>query len=611
MALAPLTPVAKGLVAVSVLFVAGIVTTGVLVWHFTRDDVVQATANVTFTNGPPAPEPHVLGSRVYVFSPEDDPGTIQYVMDTYYSVLGGSFPGDFNGEFDSERVTFAFMPGGYPVSVPVGYYTQVVGLGATPEDTVIQGDLLSQNGSMGAAGALDNFWRSCENVTFQTDSTWSVSQGCSLRRCKFDGMLSLVETPAAGAAGESSGGFIASTEVTGNVRSESQQQFFTRNTDFAAWPDAVWNMVFVGCPNAPTGVCPPNESGRNAFNKVDQTPVIREKPYLTVSAASEYEIRVPPLVNDTAGPNNAAVTEVIPFANIYVAKPVDTAAVINAQLAAGKDLILTPGLYNLTAALTVTRANTVVLGLGYATLISASGNPVVEIGDVEGVKLCSVLLQAGPTNAPYLLRVGATPKGSGSASNPVLLSDVFARIGGPNTEATSITDCVIINSNFTLVDNMWLWRADHGLPGGVGWTVNTAQNGLVVNADNVTTYGLAVEHFQNLQVEWKGNNGRVYFYQSEAPYDSPTPGDYTQPNFRVSSGVTGMTMQGCGAYCFFRDSAVVQPQGFDFTGATVSANFMFTRWLNGNTASQITNVVNTTGAAVTTNSRLSYVCSFP
>jgi hypothetical protein len=45
--------------------------------------------------------------------------------------------------------------------------------------------------------------------------------------------------------------------------------------------------------------------------------------------------------------------------------------------------------------------------------------------------------------------------------------------------------------------------------GNVGWTTNTAVNGLMVNGANVTMYGLAVEHYQAVQVQWNGTNSGV------------------------------------------------------------------------------------------------------
>ena len=78
-----------------------------------------------------------------------------------------------------------------------------------------------------------------------------------------------------------------------------------------------------------------------------------------------------------------------------------------------------------------------------------------------------------------------------------------------------------VNSNNVLGDHMWIWRADHGNAGTFGWTVNTADTGMVVNGNNVTMEGLFVEHYQKYQVIWNGNGGRTYFFQNEMPYDPP------------------------------------------------------------------------------------------
>jgi len=96
-----------------------------------------------------------------------------------------------------------------------------------------------------------------------------------------------------------------------------------------------------------------------------------------------------------------------------------------------------------------------------------------------------------------------------------LLADVFFRVGGAGIGRAKVS--LAINSSDVIVDHTWIWRADHGT--GVGWEKNTASNGMVVAGDDVTAYGLFVEHHQEFQVLWKGNGGRTYFYQSEIPYD--------------------------------------------------------------------------------------------
>ena len=55
----------------------------------------------------------------------------------------------------------------------------------------------------------------------------------------------------------------------------------------------------------------------------------------------------------------------------------DSANTINSKLAAGLHLVLSPGIYNLHDSIKVNNANTVVLGLGMATLVSASGRPAI------------------------------------------------------------------------------------------------------------------------------------------------------------------------------------------------------------------------------------------
>ena len=50
-----------------------------------------------------------------------------------------------------------------------------------------------------------------------------------------------------------------------------------------------------------------------------------------------------------------------------------TAADINTALVAGKDLLVTPGVYHLDQTINITRADTVVLGMGLATFINDNG----------------------------------------------------------------------------------------------------------------------------------------------------------------------------------------------------------------------------------------------
>ncbi len=77
-------------------------------------------------------------------------------------------------------------------------------------------------------------------------------------------------------------------------------------------------------------------------------------------------------------------------------------------------------------------------------------------------------------------------------ADPTLLQDVYFRIGG--AEPGKATDSLVVNSSHVILDNIWAWRADHG--DGVGWTANTADHGLIVTGNDVTAYGLFVEHYR-------------------------------------------------------------------------------------------------------------------
>ena len=70
-----------------------------------------------------------------------------------------------------------------------------------------------------------------------------------------------------------------------------------------------------------------------------------------------------------------------------------------------------------------------------------------------------------------------------------------------------------------ILDDIWAWRADHG--DGVGWTDNSGDTGLDVEGDDVTAYGLFVEHYEKDEVIWNGRDGTDIFFENEMPYDPP------------------------------------------------------------------------------------------
>ena len=458
-----------------------------------------------------------------------------------------------HNEFGPERNAFLFLPGEYKLDMPIGFYTEVAGLGATPDATHISGNVHVDAASRrNNNNATTTFWRSAENFSVTPTSgtmQWAVSQAVAMRRLHIHGDLVLHQH-----RGWASGGWMSETLVDGNVDSGSQQQWISRNSDWKSWTGSNWNMVFVGVPHAPNGDWPVPP-----YTKVALTPVVREKPYLEVDAANHWLIRVPDLRRDTTGVSwntpNPAPTRTIPFSHVYIAHPDhDTAATINAQLAHGKHLLLTPGIYNLDEPINVTHPNTVVLGLGFATLHPTHGNAALTTADADGIILAGLLIDAGETLSPVLVQVGPHNASARHERNPISLSDIFFRVGGAGVGRANIN--LEINANDTLIDHTWIWRADHGA--GVGWDKNLSNNGLVVNGNNVTVYGLFVEHHQQFQVLWNANHGRTYFYQSEIPYDPPNQAAYSSApgtdgwaSYKVADTVTDHEAWGLGAYSVF------------------------------------------------------------
>jgi hypothetical protein len=537
-----------------------------------------------------APSPD-FGPNVSVFNPSMSSETMQAQIDKVYATQR-------RNEFGSERNAFLFLPGEYKLDVPIGFYTQVVGLGASPDSVHVAGSVRSDAASRNN-NATTTFWRAAENFSVTpTDGTmrWAVSQAVSFRRMHVKGDMVLHQN-----GGWASGGWMSDALIDGTVASGTQQQWISRNTEWRNWTGSNWNMVFVGVPNPPAGEWP-----TPPYTKIEQTPVIREKPFLQVDSAGKYSVRVPSLNTNSSGitwhsGTTAGVS--IPIARFYIAHSNrDNAATINMQLAKGKNLLLTPGIYDLTDAIHVTRPNTVVMGLGFATLHPVNGTPALTTADADGIIVAGLLFDAGATSSPILLQVGPARSSANHSKNPISLHDVFFRVGGAGVGRAVVN--LEINSNDTIVDHTWIWRADHGA--GVGWDSNTSANGLVVNGNNVTIYGLFVEHHQQFQVLWNGNAGRTYFYQSEIPYDPPTQASYTSApdtngwaSYKVADGVTSHEAWGLGMYSVFRHPDVVLTRAIEVpVNANIRFHDMITVALDNK--GEISNVINNTGGPTST-----------
>ncbi len=504
---------------------------------------------------------------------------------------------------------FLFKPGSYDLHANIGFYTSINGLGRNPDDLNINGGVWV-DAKWFDGNATQNFWRSVENLAI-TPSTgearWAVSQAAPMRRVHVKGDLNLAPS----SFGWASGGFIADTLVDGTVRSYSQQQWFNRDSTFGAWEGSVWNMMFVG-----TQGSPPPSFPNPSHTVIDTTPVVREKPYL-YATGDDYAVFVPELTTNTRGTTWAGGQTPgtsIPLDQFFVANPADSAATINAALDQGLHLLFTPGIYDIDQTITVDRPDTVVLGLGYATLRNQGGVVPMKVADVDGVKVAGLLFDAGTTEAAVLLEIGPPGSASSHTANPISLHDVFLRVGG--AVAGKVTDALVINSDDTIIDHIWSWRADHG--DGVGWNVNTADHGLVVNGDDVTAYGLFVEHYQQYNTLWNGDNGRTFFYQNELPYDPPEQAAWMNGDtqgwagYKVADNVSSHEAWGLGVYAFNNvDPTIVTARGFEVPDTPgVRLHNLFTVSLGGNGI--ITNVVNTTGGEASgTDTIPSYLVSYP
>ncbi|MBO3739347.1 discoidin domain-containing protein [Actinoplanes flavus] len=540
-----------------------------------------------------------LGPNVRIFEPSTPASTIQSAVDQAFNAQLRS-P---TAQFGSQRHVFLFKPGTYGrVWANVGFYTTLAGLGLNPDDVTINGAVNVDSGwNYGdESNATQNFWRSMENLSIVPEggtNRWAVSQAAPMRRVHIKGNLTLAPSNQDNGQGYSSGGYLADSVVDGVVSSGSQQQWYTRDSRIARWDGGVWNMVYSGVQGAPANAFP-----NPPHTTLATTPVTREKPFLYVDSAGLYRVFVPALRRNSAGANwpNTAGTS-IPMREFYVAKPGDSAARINSALAQGLNLFFTPGTYTLNDTIRVTRANTVVTGIGFPTLIPTGGVEALNVADVDGVKVSGLTFDAGTTNSATLMSVGRTGVHTDHAANPISVQDVFFRIG--SSVQGKATTTLAVHSDDTIIDHIWAWRADHG-GAPTGWTVNTGDTGLLVNGDDVLATGLFVEHYQKYEVIWNGNRGRTIFFQNEKPYDVPNQAAWIGPRgngyaaYKVADTVTDHELWGGGSYAYFNVNPSVRvDRAFEVPNRSgVRLRSVLTVSLGD--VGTIANVVNDVGGAV-------------
>ena len=558
-----------------------------------------------------------------------------------------------SSQFNDEGYALLFEPGTYgsattPLVFQVGYYTEVAGLGAVPQDVVVNGQIdafpNALDSAPGCGGTCNwvnstvNFWRSLSDLTLNVMSIsngtgveaggpayvptpltllppinlgnycwgggtdfWSVSQASPVRSVIINGTLNFqayCSETGYGSNNYGSGSYVANSEINGQLDWSGNQQGIARNSDFESAAGYVWNYVYSGdgCPpgyTPPAGTaCSPTQDafdglsnsgqtgyiggGTDGINGVDQvtelpqSPVTQEEPFLYTTSTGSWDAFVPSVQTNSAGPNFLSGTEAgtsVPLSDFFIASPATPEFQIQGALNLGKDLVLTPGTYDLDAALVVTHPNSIVLGLGFPVLVPQWGNATMVVLPNNGVALSGMIFDAGPVNSPVLLSVGTPGLAWHGPSDPDLIQDIYFRIGGAETTPVSATISLLDNADNSIIDDVWAWRADHGanlsVTGpegqvGAGWTYNQGATGLEVTGNNVTAYGVAIEHYQKNEVIWSGNNGTLIFFQNELPYDPPTQTSWEAsfiqpgyPSFLVSNNVQSFNGYGMGSYVVF------------------------------------------------------------
>jgi hypothetical protein len=594
---------------------------------------VPGTAAPTTSICPDATVP-AFGPNVCVFRPSMSQTAIQNDLN---AISTQQVP--VGSQFDNQRYAVFFEPGTYgskasPLVFQVGYYTEVAGLGYLPQDTVVNGAIEVYN-NLCTAGTSDcnsddNFWRSLSNLTLNvdlpsttpdyappvvdsagagcanTEESWSASQAAPIRRAIING--SVVFQDYCASNDFASGGFIADSQVSGDLDFFGNQQYFVRNSSIggaSGCPNGLWNMVYAGVQGAPaavfTGSCQQN-------TVLTSNRVTEEEPFLYTDSAGKNSVFVPAVQHNSSGTSWASGQEAgksLPLSSFFTASPSTPTALINAALALGKNLILEPGVYNLSQPIVVSRPDTVVLGLGFATLVPQHGNAAMTVASNTGVKVSGLIIDAGPVNSKVLLSVGNPLPGLGSAANPDVIQDVFFRIGGAETTAVGADVSLLDNASNSIIDDVWAWRADHG--NDVGWTDNTANTGVVVTGDNVTAYGLAVEHYQKNEVIWSGQGGEDVFFQNELPYDPPSqsawmasPKQDGYPAFLVTKNVKSFQGYAMGSYVVFIDTpaTLFDAEAFQAPDTpNVQFHNTFAVWIGGSGGDN--SIINGTGGPVT------------
>src|SRR5208283_4448190 len=154
-----------------------------------------------------------FGPNVLIFNSSMAARTMQERIDKVYAKQQ-------NNQFGPARNALLFAPGDYKLDIPIGYYTQVLGLGASPDSVHITGNVHS-DASLPRNNATCTFWRAAEGFSVTPvggpapgTMQWAVSQAVPFRCMHVMGSMVLHQN-----GGWASGGWMSVSLVDGNVGS--------------------------------------------------------------------------------------------------------------------------------------------------------------------------------------------------------------------------------------------------------------------------------------------------------------------------------------------------------------------------------------------------------
>ncbi|KAK7230654.1 hypothetical protein SO694_00078023 [Aureococcus anophagefferens] len=208
------------------------------------------------------------------------------------------------------RAAFLFKPGTYAEPVAVGPCVQVLGLGAAPEDVALAGGVAVVGGDDGAP-------RGAENVHVPGDLAFA---GGGLRRAVVGGAVRRCAARARERARSAAARYWGRSGPGSRATSPST-------------PPPPSTSTVTSQPLRPY-------AARNA------TPVVAEKPYVTIRADGTYDLRVPAPRFNASGPDHSE-DPAVDFGAVFVATDAVDSDVIQEKLDRGLHVVLAPGYYDL------------------------------------------------------------------------------------------------------------------------------------------------------------------------------------------------------------------------------------------------------------------------